>query len=35
MKQDNKYIVDIERFIIELRRYQQYCRECVTRRKLR
>ena len=33
MKQDEKYTVDIQKFMAELRRYIPSCRECQVRRK--
>ena len=33
MIRDSKYSVDIEKFMMELRRYQPRCRECAARRK--
>ena len=35
MIKDSKYSVDIEKFMMELRRYQSRCRECTARRKPR
>lgn len=33
MKQDEKYTIEIEKFMAELRRYIPSCRECRAKRK--